>query len=154
MPGKSINFAARCEYLSAIERVWPDVMTWLRQRAFPVYRACNPSTALRTLTGLTDALRRGASLEIKQVELAVRTWAEVHGFRDAWLRDVALQSMHSWARGGTTSKWTYLPKELDTQRFQPNLGYWIPVFTKWSEFKRLTDAHYRRHQAQYRAWRA
>jgi hypothetical protein len=154
LPNKTINFAARCEYLSAIEVYWPDVMTSLRLGAFPVYRKCLETTApetLRTLAGLSDALARGASSEVIQVDLAIRAWAKTHGFLDAWLLDVALQSMHSWARGGTTSKWTYLPEELNTPKFQPNLGYWIPSSTKWPEFKRLTAQHYRRQQAQYRA---
>lgn len=133
MSDKTINFAARCEYLSAIEVHWPDVMKSLRLGAFPVYRACLETTSatLQTLAGLSDALKRGASVEINQVELALRAWARVHGFRDTWLRDVAVQSMHSWARGGTKSKWTYLPEDLDAPKFEPDLGYWIPFFTKW-----------------------
>jgi hypothetical protein len=155
MPEKNINYAARCEYLSAIELHWTDVMESLRLNAFPVYRTCqeatDPDTVPQTLAGLSDAVERGASLEINQLESAVRTWAETHGFRDVWLRDVAIQSMHSWARGGTMSKWTYLPEELDTPRFQPDFGCWIPFFTKWPEFKRLTDERYRRAQAEYRS---
>jgi len=52
MPAKTINFAARCEYLSAIELHWPEVMKSLRLDGFPVYRAClkanAPGTALQT----------------------------------------------------------------------------------------------------------
>jgi len=113
MPDKTINFAARCEYLSAIEAHWPDVMQSLRLHAFPVCKAAfetaGPNAALQTWAGLSNAVRRGASLKITQVELAVRTWAEAHGFQDAWLRDVALRSMQSWAHGETMLKWTYLP---------------------------------------------
>jgi hypothetical protein len=155
MPDKTINLGARCEYLSAIEVHWPEVMKSLRLRTFPVYRTClettDPSTPLQTLAGLSDALERGASAKIKQVELEVRAWAEMHGFQDAWLRDVALQTMHSWARAGTKSKWMYLPMELCSPKFQPDFGYWIPFYTKWPEFKRLTDERYRRELAQYRA---
>jgi hypothetical protein len=155
MPDKTINFAARFEYLSAIEVHWPDVMKSLRQRAFPAYRTwlerTSPETARPTLAGLSDALERGASLKINQLDGAIRRWAETHGFHDAWLRDVALQSMHGWARGGTASKWTYLPEELDTPGFQPNFGHWIPFYMSWPEFKRLADERYRREQAQYRA---
>jgi hypothetical protein len=155
MPDKTINFAARCEYLSAIEVHWPDVIKSLRLSVFPVYRACLetfvPSITLQSLAGLSDAVDRGAPSEINQVALAVRKWAEMHGFRDAWLRDVALQSMHNWARGGIKFKWTYLPEELGPVKFQPDFGYWIPFYTKWPEFKRLTDARYRRALALYRA---
>jgi hypothetical protein len=60
-PGKTINFAARCEYLSAIEVLWPDVMESLRLRAFPLYRkyfdSTDPSTALQTVAALDDALK-------------------------------------------------------------------------------------------------
>jgi hypothetical protein len=155
MPDKTINFAARCEYLSAIEVHWPDVMKSLRLGVFPAYRTCleciSPETALQTLAGLSDALARDASVEINQLDRAIRTWAETHGFHDAWLRDVALQSMHGWARGGKTSKWTYLPEELDAPGFQPNFGHWIPFYMSWPEFKRLADERYRREQAKYRA---
>jgi hypothetical protein len=155
MPEKTINFAARCEYLSAIEAHWPDVMRSLRLHVFPAYRTClectSPETALQTLDGLSGALERGALLEINQLDCAIRTWAETHGFHDAWLRDVALQSMHSWTRSGTMSKWTYLPEELRTPVFQPNFGHWIPSYVSWREFKDLADARYRREQAKYRA---
>lgn len=40
MPEKPINFAARFEYLSAIEAHWPEVLKSLRDHTFPVYRAC------------------------------------------------------------------------------------------------------------------
>jgi hypothetical protein len=155
MPDKAINLGARCEYLTTIEVHWPEVMKSLRLDTFPVYRTClettDPSTPLQTLAGLSEALERGASSQIKQVDLAVRKWAEVYDFRDAWLRDVALQTMHNWARGGTKSKWTYLPMELCGPKFQPDFGDWIPFYTKWPEFKRLTDKRYRRELAQYRA---
>jgi hypothetical protein len=95
-------------------------------------------------------LERGASPEISQIELTIRKWAEEHGFRDVWLREVALQTMHGWALGGTTSKWTYLPEELNTPRFQPDFGTWIPSYTKWPEFKQLTGERYRRALTQYR----
>ena len=152
---KTINFAARCEYLSAIEVLWPDVMKSLLRHTFPLYRIyferADPSTALPTVVGLGDAVKSDTPLEIKYVILGVREWMREFGFRDAWLRDVALQSMHTWAADGTTSKWTYLPVELDTPTFQPDFGLWIPFFTKWPEFKRLTDERYRRALAQYHA---
>jgi hypothetical protein len=155
MRDKVIKLGARCEYLTAIEVHWPEVMKTLRQHAFPVYRAClettEPSTPLESLAGLAEVLELGAPSQIGQVDLAVRTWAEMYGFQDPWLRDVALQTMHSWARGGPKSKWTYLPMEIDNARFQPDFGYWIPVFTAWPEFKRLADERYRRELAQYRA---
>jgi hypothetical protein len=154
MPGKTINFAARGEYWSAIELHWPEVMTSLRLDVFPVYRAClkanAPGIALQALAGLSDSFKRGA-VEINQLEVALRAWAEGHGFQDDWLQDVAVQSMDNWARGGPTSKWTYLPEELDAPRLQINFGHWIPAYTKWTEFKRLTDQHYRRELALYRA---
>ena len=96
-------------------------------------------------------MTRDSSLEINQVELAVRKWAEEFRFQDAWLLDVALQSMYNWVGGGTTSKWTYLPEGLTPSKFQPEFGVWIPFYTKWPEFKRLTDQRYRRALAQYRA---
>jgi hypothetical protein len=154
-PDKTINFAARCEYLSAIEVLWPDVTESLRLRAFPLYQkyfeSADQGMALQTVAALEDALKRDAPMEIRQVKLAVRRWAKEFGFQDAWLRDAALQSMHNWAGGGTMSKWTYLPEGLDTPTFQPEFGVWIPFFTKWPEFKRLTDERYRRALAQYRA---
>ena len=155
MPDKTMKLGARCEYLTAIEVHWPEVMKSLRQHTFPVYRRClettDPSTPLQSQSGLADALEDGASSQIEQVDLAVRTWAEMHGLQNLWLRDVALQTMHSWARGGPKSKWLYLPQELDSPRFQPDFGYWIPFYTPWPEYKRLTDERHRRELAQYRA---
>jgi hypothetical protein len=113
MQDKTMRLGARCEYWSAIEVHWPEVMKSLRQQTFRIYRRClettDPSTPLQSQSGLEDALEHGASSQIEQVDLAVRAWAEMHGFQDAWLRDVALQTMHSWARGGAKSKWSYLP---------------------------------------------
>jgi hypothetical protein len=154
MPKKTINFGARFEYLSAIEVHWPDVMKSLQLDAFPVYQEClasTPATELQTLAGLSDALERGASHEIREVDLAVRAWAEKHSFQDDWLRDVALQSMHGWARGGTRSKWTYLPDELNIPKFEPSFGYWIPGWSTWPDFTRRTYEHFRRALAEYRA---
>jgi hypothetical protein len=155
VPDKTINFAARCEYLSAIEAHWPEVMKSLRLQAFPVYRAAfataDTNAALQAWADLSNALKHAASSEITQVELAVRTWAEEHGFQDAWLRDAALQTMQNWAGGGARDKWTYLPEELETPRFEPAFGHWIPFYMKWPEFKRLTDERYRRGLAHYRA---
>src|SRR5579864_9461219 len=108
-PDKTINFAARCEYLSAIEVLWPDVMKSLLLHAFPrcrtYFEGTDPNTALQTLAGLEAAVKRDTSSEIKQVKLATRKWAKEFRFRDDWLRDVAIQSMFTWAVGGPTSKW-------------------------------------------------
>jgi hypothetical protein len=47
----TINFAARFEYLSAIETHWPEVLGSLRKKVFPVYlrgsgtSLCKPCTA-------------------------------------------------------------------------------------------------------------
>jgi hypothetical protein len=154
-PEKTINFAARFEYVSAIEVHWPDVMKALQQDVLPDCRGAleiaEPDTALRTWASLSNAVEGGAPSEITRVELAIRTWAEHHGFRDGWLRDVALQTMQTWSRDGITPKWTYLPEELDTPSFRPSFGCWIPAHTKWLEFKRLTDKRYRRELALYRA---
>jgi hypothetical protein len=37
---KTINFAARFDYISAIEAHWPQVLISLRERVFPVYLRC------------------------------------------------------------------------------------------------------------------
>jgi hypothetical protein len=101
MSAKTINFAARWEYLSAIELHWPAAMTSLRLDVFPVYRACLEANArgiaLQSLAGLSDALKRCA-VEINQLELALLAWAEGHGLQDDWLRDVAVQSMDCSSR--------------------------------------------------------
>lgn len=155
MPNQTINFAARFEYVAALEVHWPQVMTSLQENILPVYRRCLESTgeslALQTLTGLCDALGRGASPELQQVALAVRTWAEEHGFRDAWLEDVAVQSMHGWAHDGAESKWTYFPEELVIPKFQVDFGHWFPGNAEWPKYKRIADRTYRCERAAYRA---
>jgi hypothetical protein len=156
----TINFAARFEYLSALEVHWPQVLSSLHKSVRPVYLRCfksrGESAAMQKLAGLSEALRRGASPELEEVALAVRTWAEEFGFRDAWLQDVALQTMHSWVHGGDKAKWTYFPDELDMPKLQVDCGHWFPLrgflgHLEWPEFKRLADATYRRAVAAYRA---
>src|SRR5271170_5496593 len=110
---------------------------------------------MQKLADLSEALRSGASPELEKVALAVRMWAEELGFRDAWFQDVALQTLHGWARG-RESKWTYFPNELDMPTLQVDCGHWFPMrgflgHLEWPEFKRLADATYRREQAAYRA---
>jgi hypothetical protein len=71
MPDKPINFAARFEYLSAIEAHWPEVLKSLRDHTFPVYRACwerNPkSLALQTLARLSKASRNTRPAAFRRV---------------------------------------------------------------------------------------
>jgi hypothetical protein len=68
MPDKTINFAARFEYLSAIEAHWPDVMESLRLRAYPVYEAywkiTDPNTALHALADLWSVAPRRKSARL------------------------------------------------------------------------------------------
>jgi hypothetical protein len=156
----TINFAARFEYISAIEIHWPEVLISLRQRVLPVFVRClesrGDSTAIENLARLSDALERKSSPDLEQVAQAVRTWAEEFGFLDKWLQDVALQTMDSWARDKTKSNWTYSPEELRLLKFEVDFGVWFPVrgiegHLDWLEFKQLVDTTYRRKLAAYRA---
>lgn len=152
-PAMLINFGARFEYLIAIEAHWPDVLLSLNRDVFPVFqisRERNPnSTALQTLAELSKA--SSGSGELGEVERAIRRWAKVHGIRDEWIWDAAVQTMQSWAHQETISRWTYIPVELDTPRFQVQFGFWIPFFMKWPEFRRVAGETYRRELASYRA---
>jgi hypothetical protein len=152
---KTINFGARFAYLTAIETHWPEVMKSLLGDAFPLYevafKSAGAKIALETWARLLDALTRGASLEIKKAELAIRTWAEFHGFRDAWLHDFALHTMQNWALEGPTSHGKYLPEDLDIPALQLNLGHWMPHVAPWTEFSRITDKNYHTGKARYRA---
>lgn len=152
-PAELINFGARFEYLSAIEVRWPDVLLSLDRDVFPVYQISwerNPnSTALQTLAELSKA--SSGSGELGEVERAVRRWAKVHGIRDEWIWDAAVQTMQSWAHQERISKWTYTPVELDTPRFQVQFGFWIPLCMKWAEFRRMARERYRRELASYHA---
>jgi hypothetical protein len=71
--------------------------------------------------------------------------------QDDWILDAAIQTMHTWVRGGPVEKWGYVPKELKAPKFEPRFGYWFPQFLEWAEFKKLSGALYRRELASYRA---
>jgi hypothetical protein len=155
MTDKPINFAARFQYLSAIEAHQPDALKSLGADTFPAYRMCwelnRQSPAPQDLAQLSTASSPACPGGFRQVKRAVQRWGKAHGFRDAWILDAAVQSMHSWTRAENISKWTYFPEELNTPRFEPQFGYWIPFYQNWPEFKRQMDAVYRRELARYRA---
>jgi hypothetical protein len=150
-----INFAARFEYLQAIEQQRPNVLSDLLSQTFAVYQTFLQSnskgSALRTLAHLSAALRDGPSPDLIDFDQALHKWANTQGFQDAWIWDAAVQTMYRWAQGGTVGKWGYVPEELDPPKFQPSFGYWIPQYGEWADFKKVTDAIYRRALANYRA---
>jgi hypothetical protein len=152
---KLVNFAARFEYLGAIEAHWPDVLESLHNQTFPVYQTCwerNPNnTALQTLSGLSKASKQAGAKEFRKVEWAVQKWAKAYDFRDEWMWDASVQTMYRWVHQERIAKWTYLPAELDNPRFEAQFGYWIPFYSTWPEFKRMEDEIYRRELAKYRA---
>jgi hypothetical protein len=154
-PKASINFAARFEYLQAIEQQRPEVLSDLLSQTFAAYQTylqCNSKgSELLTLAQLTKALRKGPSPELIDFDQALHKWSNTHGLQDTWIWDAAVHTMYRWAQGGTVGKWGYFPEELDPLKFQPSFGYWIPQFAAWTDFKKLTDAIYRRALANYRA---
>jgi hypothetical protein len=153
MPDNPINFGARFDYMTALEMHWPEVLKSLRDEVFPAYRTCwerNPNSPdLQTLARLSEA--ENVRADVSEVAQAVRRWGKAHGFLDAWILDLAVHSMYRWVYERNISKWTYFPDALNTPRFEPKLGYWIPEHQKWSEFKRCADEIYRREQIKYRA---
>ena len=150
-----INFAARFEYLQAIEQHRPNVLSDLLSKTFAVYQTYLQSnsqgTALRTLAHLSAVLQDRPSPELIDFDQALHKWANAQGFQDAWIRDAAVQSMDRWAQGVVVGKWVYFPEELDPPKFQPSFGYWIPQYGEWADFKKVTDLIYRRALANYRA---
>src|SRR5713226_7293658 len=154
-PEARINFAARFEYLQAIEQLRPEVLSDLHRHTFAVYRTYLQSNskgaALPTLAHLSAALRDSPSPDLIDFDHALHQWANTQGLRDAWMWDAAVQTMYSWAHGGTVGKWGYFPEELNAPKFQPNFGHWIPQYTGWADFKKVTDAIYRSARANYRA---
>ena len=151
---KPTSFGRRFEYLTAVQHHWPKVLASLYRDAFPIYRAClsqeETSPALQSLAGLTTALHDGTSPALKTVASALQKWAHSHEIQDLWILDAAIQSMHNWGHGVLLNQWTYIPEELDTPRFQPSLGCWIPALLSWKEFKKATDASYNQEAARYR----
>jgi hypothetical protein len=154
-PDKRANFGARFEYLDAIAANWPDVLRSLRDDTFQMYQTCwerQPnSPALLTLMGLLTASVPEGVDDFRQLERAVRKWAGVYGFREEWIWEAAVQTMHCWMRQERISEWGYFPIELEIRRLEPQFGTWIPSFTSWPEFKRSSDLIYRRQRAKYRA---
>jgi hypothetical protein len=151
---EKINFGARFEYLKVIQEQGPDVLSDL-QLPFAVYRTyfeSNPnSLALHTLAGLVTTLRNEPSRSLNDLDQALRKWSLTHGLQDDWILDAAIQTMHSWARGGPLGKWGYVPKELNAPKFESRFGHWVPQYLKWAEFKKISDGLYRRELASYRA---
>jgi hypothetical protein len=151
----AINFGARFEYLKALEEHRPTVLTDLKEHTFELYGRCREAhpntTALQNFDLLNAAVRRGDGVEFEAVVEALEEWAGKHGFVDPWLQDAGVQTMDGWVNGQNAGKWRYLPKQLDTPRFQPNFGFWIPFFGPWREFKTGTDKIYRRELVAYRA---
>jgi len=152
---ETINFAARFEYLKVIQEQRLEVLSDLHRQTFSVYRTClqsNPNgAALQTLAELSATLRNQPSPGLNDFDHALRKWASAHGFQDDWIRDAAIQTMHTWVRGGPVGKWAYLPKELNLPKFQPRFGYWVPQLSEWAKFKKISDATYRSELANYRA---
>jgi hypothetical protein len=151
---KLVDFGARFHYLAALETHRPKVLTDLQGHTFPIYQRCwreDPNTtALQNLAQLSSAVRRGSGGECKAVAEALEKWAHTHGFLDMWLKDAGIQSMHGWIHGENADKWRYFPEELETPKFQPNFGHWIPFFMPSPEFKTATDKIYRSGLAAYR----
>jgi hypothetical protein len=152
---KLVDFAARFQYLAALQEHRPIVLTDLQAHTFPIYQRCwleDPNTTgLQNLAQLSKGVRWGAGGQLKAVAEALEKWAHTHGFLDMWLKDAGIQSMHGWVHGENAGKWRYFPEELKTPRFQPNFGSWIPFFTPWPEFKTATDKIYRSGLVAYRA---
>jgi hypothetical protein len=152
MPPKDrTSFAARFEYLAAIEKEWPAVLRDLQQDALPVFQTHWESNVNRPAVQVSRARQKESSPGLDLIDQAVRRWADKYGFQDPWLWDAAIQTLHAWAQGRSVGRWNYFPQELDALRFEPQLGYWIPEFSSWAEFKKLTNAAYRQQLADYRA---
>jgi hypothetical protein len=154
MPEKPINFGARFAYLKAIEAHWPEVLESLRGTVFPLYRKCWESNrkrfVIKNLAQVSRASQLARPTGFRNVERALRRWGKSHGFRDAWMLDVALESMSSWVNDTNISTGTYFPESLITPQFTPKFGYWIPHHQTWPEFRRSGDETYRRELAKYR----
>ena len=155
MTGKPINFGARFAYLKAIETHCPEVLKSLRDTTFPLYRNCwernGKRFAIKNLAQVSKASQFAHPKGFRNVERALRRWGKSHGFRDAWILDVALESMCRWVSETNISTGTYFPENLVTPQFIPKFGYWIPFHQPWPEFKRSADEIYRRALAKYRA---
>jgi hypothetical protein len=94
-----INFAARFEYLKALEQHRPEVLNYLHRPTFAVYRTylqANPkSTAIQTLARLSTALSQGVSPELSKVDQALRQWVNAHNLQDRWIWEPNLTSPRS-----------------------------------------------------------
>jgi hypothetical protein len=81
-----INFAARFEYLQAIEQQRPSVLSDLLSKTFAVYQTYLQSnskgSALRTLAHLSTVLQDGPSPELINFDQALHQWANTQGFQD------------------------------------------------------------------------
>ena len=107
----------------------------------------------KTWVQLLSAVRKDPrTTEFRTVAEVLEKWADAHAnFRDVWLRDAGLQTMHWWIHGGDARKWGYFPEDFESgRRFQPEFGLWIPSFSSWPDFKKATDRVYRKELKKYR----
>jgi hypothetical protein len=152
---KVIDFAARFEYLTAIEGQQPTVLTDLQTKIFPAYQECRRglynTTALQNLAQLSEAVHSGSGLAYKALADKLEEWAVAHKFLDMWLQDAGIQTLFGWFQSENIDRWRYFPDELDAPRLQVKFGQWIPSKTRWREFKKISDQIYRSRLLEYRA---
>ena len=152
MEGKpEINFGARCEYLTAIQEHWPELLRSLQEQPLAAFRKRLDKVPRSVAEGNLAALERSPCGELDELMAALGSWVEANQVRDRWIVEAAVQTLHHWALGGPIGKWLYHPKQLKSPRLEPHFGYWVPYFNSWREFQRGSHEIYRSALARYRS---
>src|SRR5580700_2586258 len=113
-----VNFRGRFEFLEAVERLWPEPL-----KAVLSLKPKLPKFGPTLPTGLSDL---DAFVGAGELQDAIWSWAERFEIRDAWIRDVAVQTVISNARGENAG-WKYIPPELDPGVLEVKIGSWFPM---------------------------
>lgn len=166
--------AARDDYLEALARIKPEVLSSLDEKVLPLYAPLfNADWSLRdtVLTDRRDALRfadetiqsyRHYPLELRQgvsrLNDALREWAREWWLREVWCMDRALQTMAAWCRDPNCRRDRFAPAMATMYSgfysyrcLQFTYRAWDPRVEKWDDYQRRLKAALTRSLPEYRA---
>jgi hypothetical protein len=159
---------ARLEFLKAIRRTAPPVLTSLEQNVLPHFQALLELLIFHRLRWSQIRLwtsRRGYEKEnptlvnsLRELKQALEKWAV--GWRinedEGWLYDCALSTLGHWSHFGKTGDWDpeYEPHTfmlLLGNHFQFEFPAWDREITTWPDYQRALDAAYKKAKKEHQS---
>ena len=128
MEGKpEINFGARCEYLTAIQEHWPELLRSLQEQPLAAFRKRLDKVPRSVAEGNLAALERSPCGELDELMAALGSWVEANQVRDRWIVEAAVQTLHHWALGGPIGKWLYHVMSVAVKKGTILAAEWSPA---------------------------